>query len=75
MCRRPAGRAGVALLTRRSYDRHVSASEYADDEPDYVQEPELDDDPEIEELEPTAPEDMPPDQGDIGRLEFPEDEA
>jgi hypothetical protein len=53
----------------------VSASEYADDEPDYVQESELDDDPEIEELEPTAPEDMPPDQGDIGRLEFPEDEA
>ncbi len=49
--------------------------EFADDDPEYADEPEADDDSEIAELQPTDPKDMPPDQGDIGRLELAEDEG
>ena len=50
--------------------------EFADDDPEYADEPETDDDSELAEFEPTDPKDMPPDEGDIGRLELPpEDEG
>ena len=50
--------------------------EFADEDPEYADEGELeDDDPEIADLKPTDPKDMPPDKGDIGRLEFPEEEG
>lgn len=48
--------------------------EFADDDPEYANEPETDDDSEAAEFEPANPEDMPPDEGDIGRLELVEDE-
>ena len=49
--------------------------EFADDDPEYANEPETDDDSETAEFEPANPEDMPPDEGDIGRLELVEDEV
>jgi hypothetical protein len=51
----------------------VSEYEFADDDPEYANDLELEDDPEIADLPLTDPEDMPPDQGDIGRLEYPEE--
>jgi hypothetical protein len=53
--------------------RRVSEYEFADDDPEYANDLELEDDPEIADLPLTDPEDMPPDQGDIGRLEYPEE--
>ena len=48
--------------------------EFADDDPEYANEPETDDDSETAEFEPANP-DMPSDEPDIGRLELVEDES
>jgi hypothetical protein len=50
--------------------------EFVDDDPEYADEVELEDDPEIADLTPTDPKDMPPDQGDTLRgNELPEEEG
>jgi hypothetical protein len=49
--------------------------EFADDDPEYANDVELEDDPEIADLPLTDPKDMPADQGDVGWLAFPEEDG
>jgi hypothetical protein len=66
----------IAPRCKKDYGHPMADDyEFADDDPEYADEPETDDDSELAEFEPTDPKDMPPDEGDIGRLELPEDEG
>ena len=47
--------------------------QFADDDPEYETDAAADDDIEVAELTPTDPREVPKDEGDIGRLDLPED--
>jgi hypothetical protein len=49
------------------------AGQFADDDPEYETDAAADDDVEVAELIPSDPKDVPKDEGDIGRLELPDE--